>query len=538
MAVFIYRKQGSVTVFLTMIFLLSFSLMGVTYDCTRILACQGYMKVAGNRAAQTVFGNYNRELFQEYGLLGYGGYDGRGKEDLNREFLQILEDNLQIFNEKSIVQSSNIYRIKDLEANSKETEYLTEKENFYRQLAIFLKKKAVSKFTDEVWEKLRGTTSETEFQEKLSLTEKYESGEYNKGEKKGKEEKEKEKNQMKAEHQREKKDNSPEEIKDTAGGNPLEVFSHMIRDGVLGLLCQDKELSDKEIIARDRKEEPKDEEKYSETGAANFLKQFLKNGNIMNDITESSKGKDKMMLLAYCREVFPDYLSEDSDGIQYGLEYLISGKKEEKSNLSWVLNRLLAVRTLLNFGYVATNPALQEKSLATATTLAGFTGLPPVITGVQYTILLILSFQEACVDVTALLEGKAVPVIKNASNFKMRYEEICMASKSLFQKKAAGYTEEKVKTGLTISYQEYLAVFLLLVGEEALRNRAYDMIQQNLQEKYNQSFCIDDCICDSTYELFYGMDYVFKELPLLNKTQWGRSIGEQHQEVGYGYKSG
>lgn len=537
MAVLLYRKQGSVTVFLTMIFLLSFSLVGVTYDCTRILASQGYMKVAGNRAAQTVFGNYNRELFQEYGLLGYGGYDGREEEDLNREFLQILEDNLQVLNKKSIVHSSNFYRIKDLRANSKEITYLTEKENFYQQLSVFLKKKAVSKFTDEAWDKIRGLTSETEIQEKLSLTEKYESGEFNKRETGGKEE-EKEKNKTKAEHEIQKKEDSAEVIKDTAGGNPLEAFSHMVRDGMLGLLCQDKELSDKEIIARDREETPKNEEKYSETGAANFLKQFLKNGNCLDDMTESSKGKNKMMLLAYCREVFPDYLSEDSDGIQYGLEYLIAGKKEEKSNLSWVVNRLLAVRTLLNFSYVVTNPALQEKSLATATTLAGFTGVPPVITGVQYTILLILSFQEACVDVTALLEGKAVPVIKNASNFKMKYEEICLASKSLFQKKAAGYTKEKVGNGLTISYEEYLTVFLLLEGEDVLRNRAFDIIQQNLREKCNQSFCIDDCICNSTYELLYGMDYVFQELPLLNKTQWGQSIGEQHQEVSYGYKSG
>ena len=90
-----WRKPGSVTVFLTMIFLLTFSLLGVTYDCARMSAVQGYVKVAGSSAAKTVFGDYNRELFQEYGLLGYGGYDGRGREDLNRDFLKILEENIK-----------------------------------------------------------------------------------------------------------------------------------------------------------------------------------------------------------------------------------------------------------------------------------------------------------------------------------------------------------------------------------------------------------------------------------------------------------
>ena len=312
----------------------------------------------------------------------------------------------------------------------------------------------------------------------------------------------------------------------------------MMRDGVIGMVCRDGNLSEKEIISREACDESQGEGESSKKGAADFLKQFLKNENPLENVDKMPKSKRKLLLLAYDREVCSHYLSKEEEGIQYALEYLTAGKKEEKSNLASVVNRLLAVRTLLNFAYVATDPALQEKSLATATALAGFTGLPPVITGVQYTILLILSFQEACVDVTALLDGKAVPIMKNATNFKMKYEEICLGSKSLFQKKASGYGKEKGGTGLNITYKEYLTVFLLLVGEETLYNRTLNVIQQDLREKYNQSFCIDDCICESTYQITYEMDYVFKELPFLDKTQWGQPMGGQCQEVRYGYKSG
>lgn len=506
-----------------MIFLLVFSLVGVTYDCSRISASQGYIKVAGSSAARTVFGNYNYELFREYGLFGYGGYDGRGREDLNREFLEILHENIQTSYRENPSSGVNIYRIKNLQSEIDENRYLTEKEVFYQQITAFLKHQAASKVTDALWGKISGSTSEKELGENLNLAGKYESGDYEELREKSREE-------------------SPEEkemaaVEDSAGGNPLEAFSHLVRDGVLGMVCQEKELSTKEIFPREGERESEDKAS-SQVGAADFLQQFIKNENPFENLDKMPKGKNKLLLLAYDREVCSNYLTKTEEGIQYAQEYLAAGKGEEKSNLASVINRLLAVRTLLNFTYVAADPVLQEKSLATATALAGFTGLPPVITGVQYTILLILSFQEACVDVTALLDGKSVPVIKNTSNFKMKYEEICIGSRELFQKKAARYGKEKLGAGFSISYEEYLTAFLLLVGEDTLRSRTLDIIQQDLREKYNQSFCIDDCICESTYQITYETDYVFDELPFLDKTQWGKSAAQQCQEVSYGYKSG
>lgn len=514
-----WKKQGSVTVFLTMIFLLTFSLLGVTYDCARMSAVQGYVKVAGSSAARTVFGDYNRELFQEYGLLGYGGYDGRGREDLNRDFMEVLEENLQISHGNFSSYATDIYRISQMESVIEKDAVLTEEDVFYDQIAAFLKNKTVKDVTDAIWEKVRGSSSGTELEDKLDMAEKYESGDYE------------------GLQEEEQKEPSEPSQKDSAGGNPLETFSQMMRDGVLSMVCQDQDLSEKEIIPREWEGKSLEDRDAAGKGAADFLKQFLKNENPLENASQMSKGKKKLLLLAYAGEVCSDYLEKKEDGIRYAREYLAAGKREEKSNLASVVNRLLAVRMLLNFAYVATDPALQEKSLVTATALAGFTGLPPVITGVQYTILLILSFQEACVDVTALLDGKAVPVIKNGANFKMKYEEICLGSKSLFRKKAAGYGNKKGGSGMSITYREYLIALLLLVEEKTLYNRTLDVIQQDLREKYNQSFCIDDCISKSTYRMIYEVNYVFQELPFLDHSQWGQS-GRQCQEVSYGYKSG
>lgn len=542
-----WRKPGSVTVFLTMIFLLTFSLLGVTYDCARMSAVQGYVKVAGSSAAKTVFGNYNQELFQEYGLLGYGGYDGRGREDLNRDFLEILEENIKTSHSNYQSYATDIYRIRQMQSEIRKDAALTEEDVFYEQIAGFLKYKKVKDIADAVWGKVKGTPTGTELADKLDMAEKYESGDYEElrgdmqkqpGENGDKKLTEQEELQDSGDGNEDKAQNHKDSPKDSAGGNPLETFSKMMRDGVLSMVCEKENLSEREIIPREGEAEGQEERDDGEKGAADLLKGFIKNENPLENVGQMSKGKKKLLLLAYAGEVCSDYLTEGEEGICYAREYLAAGKREEKSNLASVVNRLLAVRMLLNFAYVATDPALQEKSLVTATALAGFTGLPPVITGVQYTILLILSFQEACVDVTALLDGKAVPILKNSTNFKMKYEEICLGSRSLFQKKAAGYGNKRGGSGMSITYQEYLVAFQLLVNEKTLFNRTLDVIQQDLREKYNQSFCIDDCISQCTYRMTYEMNYVFQQLPFMDESQWGQSGGGQCQEVSYGYKSG
>ena len=64
MKILVYEK-GSITIFMTFIFLLLFSLTGVTLDCARFLAVQGYMEVTGYAADVAMFGRYDKELYEK-----------------------------------------------------------------------------------------------------------------------------------------------------------------------------------------------------------------------------------------------------------------------------------------------------------------------------------------------------------------------------------------------------------------------------------------------------------------------------------------
>ena len=61
--------QGSITVFMTFIFMIILSLILAIFENTRIISSTGYMKNASLGAEKTLFGDYNLELYKEYGLF-------------------------------------------------------------------------------------------------------------------------------------------------------------------------------------------------------------------------------------------------------------------------------------------------------------------------------------------------------------------------------------------------------------------------------------------------------------------------------------
>ena len=513
---------------------------GVMIDSARVLSSEGYFRVAARSAAMTVFGDYNRELYEQYGFFAYGGYDGIGADDLNMDFLALLEKNLAAAPEGQERFFADLYRFSEVASGVAMTGTLMEKKIFYDQVKGFLKRQAVKKVFEKTTKKVPENTSSAK--DKLAITKDYEDGKYD-------DLKEETGGDESADSSISGESEESETAKDTAGGNPLSVFSEMMGNGILGLVCEESEVSKQEIPKREATEEKPDdgkEEEEPETGkgAADYLTELMENEDMENLDTlraydsgsaGSSAGAEKTELFLYALEQFADYTKSLEKTTKYGIEYLVAGKEKENLNLSYVVNRLLAIRLLVNMAYVMSSPVLQEKSLATATALVGYTGLPPVIAAVQYTILMILSFEESCIDVTALLEGREVPLFKNASNFKMKYEEICICTRELFKKKAAAYPEAKKFSTSGINYQEYLYLFFLLQKEENLRIRTGDLIQYDLRERFNQTFTIHTCICSADYQMEYTNASLFASLPFLSGENW--SFRKRSQEVFYEYKS-
>lgn len=511
--------------FLTFIFAIMLSLVTAFIEHVRVITSEAYVTVASGNAIEMVFGNYNKELFDEYGLFAYGGYNGIGLSDFESSLEEMVNKNIEYKPDGALKPYSNLYRLTGISCETGDYYTLDEDKVFLGQISDYIITSAASDVKGYFQGKEKND-KDILLDDLLDEAEKYEDGAYNTD------------NGMEGGSSDSGEDNKKpteeeldEQLKnDSAGGNPLKALKKLINNGLLSLVCDVSEVSEAKIEAADMGFSSKEKEDDN-SSAAKFFKSLLEgdesqelNQDKLLEQVKPGSNADKLKYIYYAEDVLSSYVDSRFNTVHYGLEYLIAGKATEKENLAYIARRLLVIRTLANMLYVSTNASFQSKSLATATAIVGFTGIVPLITGIQWLILTILAFEEACIDVTALMAGKKVPLIKSVANFKMRYEEICSVSHNFFKKKGKSYP--KADGGVIssdVSYKQYLLLLGLLVSKEKLKNRIIDIIQFDLRERFNQTFEFRDCICAAecitSYNITYAFSYINNGLFNKIKTQ-------------------
>lgn len=524
----IWKADASITIFLTLIFGVILAVVSAAFENVRVLSGDAYLRSAAEAAVVSVFGDYNKELYQFYGLFGYGGHDGLGVSELSRAIQTNINHNIQTVPEESVTKDiwkkaseiyTSLYRISDVEIELTEAADITNRSAFYDQVEKYLKTKLVTDVTTEiqkVYQKIGQVDPEGSVSKNLELTSQYEQGNFEVPDTE-KEGLERDPNSLKPGSNSSDHGNHPvppeaSSVPDRAGGNPLETFRELLRDGALHLVCDTGKLSEETIssVYSERKEKNKHaSDDAKDLGTADLLKNLITDQEGMFDELHGLSQKHRK-LIPYAQHVFPSYVTSGHQHYQYGLEYLISGSEQERDNLMGVMQRLLVLRTALNYAYVHTNVGLQADSLATATEIAGALGLPMLITAIQETILLILSVEESCVDIAALLKGRSVPIWKDASSFKMTYPEICSVSREVFHTKAEKFPKQHKTSSLRVfSYQDYLWLLLMMTPEKTMRLRMYDLIQDDLQMRCNATFSLEQCVNGIQYQIQYRMPFLF-----------------------------
>lgn len=562
--------KGSITVFMTFIFILIFGMVLIFFESTRITASKGYIKNASTAAEKTLFGDYNMELFKEYGLFGYGGYNGISSIEMQDDFRKILLNNLAVKPKSSKSSYTDIYKIKKLNVFENSYEGLADGENLCRQIKQYIASCAIEDTAD----KLKGNYSNVSQGSKADLYEKlddgssYETGKYKENYEGGGVEEDNDKNLIGDKNQDKnigrtdvKKEDANESVNTTTDEdveNPLEVFKELVEDGYLSLVCDVNKLSEKNIekailseeeenngsdagsetAEGGKTESEKDNSKTKYESAGDYLKNlFLSAGGNETYTEKKNENKDRMKYIIYADKVFSSYVNNRNKTVEYGMEYLICGNEKEKDNLAGVVSRIIATRMATNLTAILNDKTASAKALATATAIAGVTGIEPLIKGVQYVILAIMAFEESCIDVAALLDGRQIPVLKKMTDIKITYEEICLATGELLQSKVKQYEKSDGKLASKyIDYKEYLFCFAALVSTQKIRTRMFDIIQFDLRKRYNESFCIYDCIVAADFEIAYEMKFIF---PYLWKI-YGKNLKftkfERRVITSYGYE--
>lgn len=194
----------------------------------------------------------------------------------------------------------------------------------------------------------------------------------------------------------------------------------------------------------------------------------------------------ELLFNIYLTKYFPSFVEEKKrSGVQYELEYILFGEESDDKNLKASVNRLLLIREGLNIIHILQSPEKMEAALAMATTLMGWTLIPALITLTQAVLVGAWAYGESIMDVRALLGGGKISLIKSSEEWNLSLEGVA----GLLQ----GTVTEAKEGEDGLAYTDYLLLLLFLEGKEERYYRAMDMIQTNMR-KSNPDFRMDECI--------------------------------------------
>lgn len=217
---------------------------------------------------------------------------------------------------------------------------------------------------------------------------------------------------------------------------------------------------------------------------------------------------EKVLFGEYILNHFDTYVdvrneSKDKQKLAYETEYIISGKMSDLDCLRDVIKRILKIREISNFIFLIKDAKSLQESNALATTIAGFTGNPVVIKGVQAVILFTWSYGESLLDVRYLLDGEKIPIIKNSQNFN------CDLS-MLFNMFKGEHIENKSTEGL--DYEGYLRLLLFMEDTNKKTINCMNILEKNIRLSLGyENFCLNNCIENIEISAVFKSKSIFVE---------------------------
>ncbi|MDF2905080.1 MAG: hypothetical protein K0R34_401 [Herbinix sp.] len=347
-------------------------------------------------------------------------------------------------------------------------------------------------------------------------------------------------------------------IDKTKPQDPIEEIGKLIQSGITGLIVAPDSISKKELTVEQL---PSTEAALTKetidfnAAIANFFKDALgggeenEAGNLLydfRDTTELSEGMGKGINRITEHLIYQEYLKEHFEGypvgdtvessgkptaLNYELEYLLVGNSTDRENLASVITRIVFLRMILNFVTLLGDKARCEEALLAATAIVGFTGLPMLINITQAMLLMVWSFAESLVDTCALLLGKEVPIFKQ--KIGLQFPEMFLLNRDFLKTKAEAYT---ATSQLSFDYIDYLRVFLLIKQKKDLACRSMDLIQENLNLRYEERIFLRDCLFGYEALADCTMNTKFITIPFLRNYINHNIIGYQFSyKAAYSY---
>ena len=467
----VYSKKASITVFLTLLLLLSASFFFALLETARLKGVGTKADIVSDAALESVFAEYQKEVYENYGLLMLDCAYGSGNFAIEN-----VEKRLQEKNLNNLKQSEKeLYGINLTECKITGYQLLTDDGgNVFRHLAArTAKREALVQEVDDFAEEIQ--QKETLEQENGTVEKRLE--EANKT--------------IEEAEQAKQAENTEEKVGDISAQKPQEEVKNPIEDAnqwkksaVLSLVVRDEsQLSNKAIAL-----EHTLEHRQKETG----------NLPVQGAILE------ELWFVKYLETHMGSYRQVSSNhALDYEWEYILNGESSDRDNLKETVKSLIMIREIANMGYLIQDQqkCIEAEELAVA--LMGWSMNPPVVDATKWGILAAWAYSESILDVRALLEGRIIAWIKNPEQWTTGINQTGEA--------VDGFAMAKdCENGW--DYLKYLQFLICMKKDSAVNYRSMDIIEVNTNAMYEKSIQMDHMMtgCESrvSYEaepLFWNM---------------------------------
>ena len=451
--------------------MLSASFFFALLETARIRGLGTKADIVSDAALESVFAEYQKEIYENYGLLMLDCAYGSGNFAIEN-----VEKRLQEKNLNNLKQSEKeLYGINLTECKMTGYQLLTDDGgNVFRHLAArTAKREALVQEVDDFAEEIQ--QKESLEQENGTVEERLEEAN------KTIEEVEQAKNT----------ENTEEKVGDISAQKPQEEVKNPIEDAnqwkksaVLSLVVRDEsQLSNKAIAL-----EHTLEHRQKETG----------NLPVQGAILE------ELWFVKYLETHMGSYRQISSNhALDYEWEYILNGESSDRDNLKETVKSLIMIREIANMGYLIQDQqkCIEAEELAVA--LMGWSMNPPVVDATKWGILAAWAYSESILDVRALLEGRRIAWIKNAEQWTTGINQTGEA--------VDGFAMAKdCENGW--DYLKYLQFLICMKKDSAVNYRSMDIIEVNTNAMYGKSIQMDHMMtgCESrvSYEaepLFWNM---------------------------------
>ena len=448
------EECGQVTIFLSLLLISFFLILSVCIE-----GIYGQMQRADFMEQQLLIGeyaqaNYHKELVEQFHLFAI---DGRYAAKMEKELKRKLEQNGCSVTKFLITDPVSITAMDGEILKHQIREYMKYKE--ISDLFQMLKKSLSGVQDDEDVKRMEESIQHVEVK---SMEENYEN----------------------------------EKDVDIKKEDPRKALLKLLKSDILDLVMpKGSSISERKIAIVYGAEDTKKESKID----------FFSKESVLDLIPDSKKESafnqisTEGLSVLYADLCFRNALDKNAGGgVQYEMEYLISGKSMDRENLKSVVYRLSAIRFVSNYGYLLSNSKCQAEAYALAAAIANVgSAVPGLVEGIKLLILAAWAYGEAIVDVRTLLNGGCIPFVKTETTWQLQLSNLATLT-----------AQEKTKQKGN-SYEDYLKILLLLqLDPEEKYGRMLDMIEQRIRES-QKGFQLSECLFSYKMTVSQEQEFLF-----------------------------